>query len=398
MRDVPVLRGPGGRPLRVGHLTTSDVSLAKLLATELRVDVAAGMETFGLSAPGPYVPEVERLGVTHVALPGLTRAWDPRSDLRAARELAGVVRGLNLDVLHTHNPKTGVLGRLIGRAVGVPVVVNTCHGLWAQPSDPFARRFLVLGAEATAAQASHAELYQNAADRQALRRWVPSRRSRVVGNGIDLEAFRPDAARGAAQRSAWGLSDDAVVVGGVGRRVAEKGVREFAAAARALGSRATFVWVGPDDPDKPDAIRDDMDGVRFVGECHDMVSVYNAFDVFVLPSYREGFSRSGMEAAATGLPIVLSDIRGCREIGRHGQEVLLVPPRDATALVAAVENLVDDSHLAHRLGNAARARAVAQFDQVEVAMTSLHTYQHVACSRALGWQAMQDDKEMTVRA
>jgi glycosyltransferase involved in cell wall biosynthesis len=390
--DIPRLRGPGGRPLRLGHLTTADVSLAKLLATELRADVDAGIETYGLSAPGPYVPEVEALGVAHVPLPSLTRAWDPRRDLQAARELTRVVRGLNLDVLHTHNPKTGVLGRLVGRAVGVPVVVNTCHGLWAQQDDPLPRRAMVLTAEAVAAQASHAELYQNADDQQTLSRWVPSRRSQLVGNGVDLQAFHPDAQARAAVRAGWGLSDE-IVVGGVGRRVAEKGIREFAAAAQALGRRAVFIWVGPDDPDKPDAVRDDVEGVAFVGERHDMAAVYNAFDVFVLPSYREGFSRSGMEAAATGVPSILTDIRGCREVGRHGFELLLVPPHDAPALIAALERLLDDPALRRRLGDAARARALGTFDQVKVALTSLYTYSRVAEQLSLGWTMQQLPRE-----
>jgi hypothetical protein len=79
---------------RIAHLTTVDMSLALLLATELAVDVEAGFEVFGLSAPGPYVAQVEALGVTHVPLPSLTRAWDPRRDLAGARELARTLRAL----------------------------------------------------------------------------------------------------------------------------------------------------------------------------------------------------------------------------------------------------------------------------------------------------------------
>ena len=325
---VPVLRGPAGRRLRVAHLTTVGISQAKLLATELRVDVATGLEVFALSAPDEYVSDVEALGVCHVSLGSLTRAWDPVADARAAGELLRVLRGLELDVLHTHNPKTGVLGRLLGRAVGIPVVVNTCHGLWAQAHDPLPRRLFVLGSEAVAAQASNAELYQNADDRRTLARWVPQWRSRVVGNGTDLSAFGPDPEARARVRAEWGIGDDELVVGGVGRLVAEKGIAEFAEAADALAGRARFVWVGPPDPDKPDAVEAAHDDVQFVGGRDDMAAVYNAFDVFALPSYREGFSRSGMEAAATGLPMVLSDIRGCREVGRHEVEVLLVPPGD----------------------------------------------------------------------
>ncbi|MEV4560272.1 glycosyltransferase [Kitasatospora sp. NPDC049285] len=384
------LRGEGGRPLRVAHLTTVDMSLHLLLATELTVDVESGFETYGISAPGPYLERIERIGVRHRALPSLTRAWQPAADLAAARELLAVLRELNPDVLHTHNPKTGVLGRVLGRLARVPVVVNTCHGLWAQAHDPLAKRLLVLGAEAFAARFSHAELYQNAEDRQTLSRWfVPARRSRVVGNGVNLDRFpapgpERDALR-ARLRAELGVGEDELLVGGVGRRVAEKGIREYAEAARALAGKARFVWIGPDDPDKPDALRAAEQGLEFLGSRDDMPAVYAALDVFVLPSYREGFSRSGMEAAASGLPMLLSDIRGCREIGDHDEHLLLAPAADADALTRELARLLTEPDLRIRLGAAARRRALEEFDQRSVARISLETYAAVAKSRGLAW-------------
>jgi glycosyltransferase involved in cell wall biosynthesis len=382
---MPRLRGPGGRRLRVAHLTTVDISLPVLLGTELRADVDSGLDVFGISAPGPWVERVEQLKVTHVALPSLTRSWNVSSDLAAARELYAAVRRLDLDVLHTHNPKTGVLGRLLGRAAGVPVVVNTCHGLWLRPGDGLARKAFVLGLESLAATVSHAELYQNAEDRRTLRRVVPERRSRLVGNGIDLTRFRHDPEGRIRVRNELGLADSEILVGAVGRRVAEKGIAEYGAAARKLSGKARFIWVGPDDPDKPDAVRADEPGVEFLGERLDMPALYSALDVFVLPSHREGFSRSGMEAAACGVPSILTDIRGCREVGTHGREVLLTPPHDADALTEVIERLLLDDALRSRLGLAARERALAEFDQLAVARTSLETYAAVARRKHLGW-------------
>ena len=89
------------------------MSLALLLGTELEEGVAAGHQLFGISAPGPYVERVTALGVTHVPVASLTRSWAPARDLAAFRELFHVIRSLDLDVLHTHNPKTGVLGRCL---------------------------------------------------------------------------------------------------------------------------------------------------------------------------------------------------------------------------------------------------------------------------------------------
>ncbi len=386
---IPRLLGPGGRRLRVAHLTTVDMSLSLLLATELAVDVEAGLETFGISSPGPYVSSVEALDVGHVALRSLTRSWDPRQDTAAGRELVRALRDLRLDVLHTHNPKTGVLGRVLGRLARVPVVVNTCHGLWASPSDGLARRVPVYAAEVLAAGFSHAELYQNGTDRNTLRRWVRQDRTQVVGNGTDLTRFVPDRQARQRVRAELGLDDTTVLVGGVGRLVAEKGIREYSAAARALslivGERAFFVWVGPEDADKPDSLKGELDGVRFLGERRDMTALYNAFDVFVLPSYREGFSRSAMEAAACGTAMVLSDIRGCREIGTHGEHLLLAPPRQSEALADRLRDLIEDESLRERLAVRARERALSTFDQRAIAAKSLQTYADVAGRRGLGW-------------
>ncbi|HEX2699133.1 MAG TPA: glycosyltransferase [Acidimicrobiales bacterium] len=370
---------PDGGRVTVAHLTTVDMSLALLLACELRVDVEAGLDVVGISAPGPYVAAVEAIGVTHLSV-RFTRAWDVRSDAAAAVELYRTLRRLRPDVLHTHTPKAGVLGRVLGRLAGVPVVVDTCHGLWMREGDGRLKRSLVVGVEALASAFAHFELYQNADDRRALRFFVGPRRARVVGNGVDLARFRFDPDGRDAVRAELGVGPDELLVGGVGRRVAEKGLHELASAARALAGKARFVWVGPDDGESVSPA-----GLDFVGGRSDMPAVYSALDVFVLPSYREGFSRSAMEAAACGRPMVLSDIRGCREVGEHDRHVLLVPPADAAALTTAVDTLLADPDLRARLGRAAATRAADAFDQRDVAQASIDTYRLVARRRRLAW-------------
>jgi glycosyltransferase involved in cell wall biosynthesis len=373
---------------RLAHLTTIDFSLVALLATELRVDVEAGYEVFGISAPGPDAHRLADLGVTHVPVPSLTRAWDPRADLRAARALYRTLRDLDLSVLHTHTPKPGVLGRLLGHAAGVPIVVNTCHGLWAAPDDRFIRKAAVYGSEAVATLGSDAELFQNGDDQLTMARFAPRTPMSVVGNGVDLDRFRRDPTAGARVRAELGIGPDDLLVGGVGRLVAEKGVAELGVAARALAGRATFVWVGPREPDKGDAVEGDVEGLRLLGLRDDMVAIYSALDVFVLPSHREGFPRSAMEAAACGCPIVLTDIRGCREIGRDDVHALFVPPSDPSALTAAIARLLDEPTTRERLGEAARTRARASFDQRAVAAASLATYDRVALRKGLDWTPM----------
>jgi glycosyltransferase involved in cell wall biosynthesis len=366
------------RATRLGHFTTIDASLAKLLATELTAAVEAGYSVFGISAPGKYVAEIEALGVRHIPLPSLTRSWSLRSDLSAIRELWRALGQLELDVLHTHTPKAGVMGRVIGRLRGVPIVVNTCHGLPATAADPMTKRLGVYVVEAVAAQFSDAELFQNTEDHRLISRIRFGRPTEVVGNGVDLDRFSFDPLERARVRAALGIADKQLVVGAVGRRVAEKGMVEFAEAANQLGDRATFWWVGPQDDDKPDALSEDLSGVTFLGERSDMAAIYSAIDIFVLPSHREGFPRSAMEAAACGRPLILTDIRGSREVGEAGVEALFVPPRDPAALANTLAELISDPARRIELGRAARARAARGFDQRGVAGKSFRTYRSVA--------------------
>jgi glycosyltransferase involved in cell wall biosynthesis len=117
--------------------------------------------------------------------------------------------------------------------------------------------------------------------------------------------------------------------------------------------------------------------VVFAGWRRDVGELLGAMDVFVLPSWREGIPRSAMEAAAMGVASVLTDIRGCREVARDGREALLVPPRDAGRLAAAIGLLAHDDALRERLGRAARTRAIEHFDERTVGDIVVAAYRDV---------------------
>jgi glycosyltransferase involved in cell wall biosynthesis len=372
----------------LAHVTTTDISLVLLLGPQLRAFRDAGYDVVGISAPGPYVPQLEEWGIKHVPLARATRSFAPHRDLLALGELTRTFRRIRPDIVHTHNPKPGVYGRLAARAARVPVVVNTVHGLYALPEDRFAKRAFVYGLEWIASRGSDAELLQNVEDMPVLRKLrVPERKLRLLGNGIDLERFDPhrvDASRRKVLRAEWGIPDDAIVCGVVGRLVWEKGYREVFDAARQLRSRVPglhFVVVGPTDADKSDGITEaDLAAaarganLRFLGLRHDVDECYTAFDLFALASHREGFPRAAMEAAALGLPVVATDIRGCRQVVDDHVNGILVPPRDAVRLASAIEAVATDAALRERMGEAGRAKAHADFDQQRCIDITLATY------------------------
>jgi glycosyltransferase involved in cell wall biosynthesis/ribosomal protein S18 acetylase RimI-like enzyme len=382
--------------IRVAHLTTVDVSLWTLLRSQL-IDLRdQGFEVTGISAPGPWVAALEAEGIRHLAWPHATRSWDPMADARAFGELLAILRRERFDVVHTHNPKPGILGRVAARLLGVPCVVNTVHGLYAMPGDPLAKRLPVLGLEWLAARCSDLELYQSEEDLAWARRirLVRPGHSQHLGNGIDVTRFDPEAIapeRTAELRRSLGIDDKTLIVGTVGRLVAEKGYRELVAAAETLRAERTdvrFLAVGQPDPDKPDAIgQEELDRaarhVQLTGWRDDIRELLSVMDVFVLPSWREGLPRSAIEAAAMRRPLVLTDIRGCREVVRDGIEGVLVPPRDASRLSAAIETLVDDERLRRSYGSAARARARDRFDERRVLARLSESYDRLLRRAAL---------------
>ncbi len=143
------------------------------------------------------------------------------------------------------------------------------------------------------------------------------------------------------------------------------------------------------DPSKPDALdrgivaRAEAAGVRLLGHRDDIETVYRAMDLLVLASHREGYPRAAMEAAASGLPLVVTDIRGCRQVVDPGRNGVLVPVGDPTALADAIGGLVEDPDRRVAMGGSSRAVAVERFDERAVVRTVLDTYREIARAKAV---------------
>lgn len=210
--------------------------------------------------------------------------------------------------------------------------------------------------------------------------------------GVDLKRFDPakrDPVRVEKIRRELGADEGQLVVGMVGRLVEEKGYPEFFAAQALLDQRYVFVAVGPHDPDKSDALDPSLvagardQGVRFLGMRDDVEDLYAAMDMFVLPSHREGFPRAAMEAAAAGLPIVATDIRGCRQVVSHSVNGLLVPVKSPPELAAAIRIIGEDEELRSRMSKASREKALAEFDERDVVEIVMETYREVAVRKGM---------------
>lgn len=358
-------------------MTTVDMSVRHLLLNQLLALRAAGFEVGAVSADGPDLGPVHAANVPHWPV-AFTRRMTPLRDLTAAWQIWRLCRRERFTIVHTHQVKAALFGQAAARLAGVPIVINTVHGFYFHEHTPPAKRRAWILLERFCALFSDTLLSQNREDIvTAVETGIcPPGKIEHLGNGIDVRRFDRSAIpaeRLAQLRQTLGISPDAVVVGFVGRLVREKGIIElFTAIARlrARHPRLCLLVVGPEEPDMADAISRGTaaeagigDISVFAGYRSDMPDLYALMHLLVLPSHREGLPRSPMEASSMGLPTIATAIRGCREVVRPGENGELVPVRDADALEAAIERLLNDSALVRRLGARAREIAITEFDE-----------------------------------
>ena len=264
---------------------------------------------------------------------------------------------------------------------------------------PGQARQLFVMVEKIAAKCSDRILSQNPEDIQtAIRLGIAAKSSLFeLGNGVELTRFRRDAVGLAVTESLrreLGLTSGPVV-GFVGRCVREKGLVELLEAMVILRESlpdVQLICVGRIDNDRGDAIdpayADKMglrDAVKFLGLRQDIPELLSVMDVLALPSHREGFPRAPMEAAAMGLPSVVTDIRGCRQSVQHEQTGLLVPLQNPDALAAALMKILSDANYAAELGQRAAAYALEEFDEQRVFQRVVETYRQLCAAKGVSF-------------
>lgn len=359
------------RAPRILVIANVDIMVWGFLVPALEALREAGWEVHVACRRGPYFDRLEERGFRMWDLP-VHRGWNPLWNLPALIRLYRLLRARRFDVINTHSPVASAVGRVAAWLARRRNVVCSVHGFYFHDQTPLPARKLLTGVEWLLGRVTDRFLFVSEEDRRtALATGIArtAAQTETIPNGVDLERFRPR-----SERAVRG--DSAPVVGIVGRLVAEKGYREFFEMARRVAQvrpDVRFLVVGDCLPSDRNPLKETLRrwvrqaGLeeRFVFTGHtDQVERYlRQMDVFTLPSYREGLPVSVLEAMASGLPVVASDIRGCREAVIPGETGLLVPPKNAAALTQAVLALLESPELARRMGEAGRRRALALYDR-----------------------------------
>ena len=311
----------------------------------------------------------------------IARRVSPIADLRAIAELVSVIRAYKPTLVHAHTPKGGLVGVLAGALCGLPVVYHMRGSVLETATGVM--RPLLWGAEwVTCHFADRVVCVSHSLRDSAISMGVVSEDKAVVlaggsGNGVDASGrFNPSAQTSARDevRAAWGVDEQTVVAGFVGRLANEKGIRELVEAAAVLAETAPSLRIAlVGDVDERDPVGGGLlaqiaaSPNLFRVEATPMIErIYAGFDLLVLPTYREGLPNVLLEAAAMALPVVATRVTGCVDVVRDGETGLLVSARDGAALAAAIGRYVADPELRLRHGSAARTMVLERFAQPRI--------------------------------
>ena len=342
----------------------------------------AGYRVHLVSPAGPYASRLAEVGIEWHAFEFARHSVNPFGELATVARLVALYRRIRPTHCHHFTIKCILYGSFAARRTGVAKVINTISGrgylfyaqswrmaLLRQPVV-WLHRLLLRGTDV---------VFQNDDDRRAftdLGVLGDTRVHMVRGAGVDVEHFRPSADR-RFDRAPFTILF-------ASRLLWEKGVAELIEAAHILRERkfsAVVQIAGEQDAGNPRSIPQatldawaKQPGVELLGHRDDVAGLLAAADVVVLPSYGEGIPRILLEAAAAGLPLVATDVPGCREIVRHGENGILVPERDAVALADALQRLAQDPALRKRMSARSRAIACNEFADERVLAATLAIY------------------------
>jgi glycosyltransferase involved in cell wall biosynthesis len=334
----------------------------------------------------------KKLGVEFIELP-IRRKITPFADLVSLFRLYRLFKQKRFDLVHTQMPKATLLGALAGWMAGIPVV-NTGRPLFREMTPGMKRRFFIL-IEKLAARFTNLILLENPMDEKIYLELgiAPKSKLFIQGNGIDLSRFNPEKIpRQEIEklRRELGIPESARVLGIVARYVLEKGYPELFTAFKELLKKypdlfllAATLQLPSDTGTVPWDLPAKMgiaQNTLLLKNRSDMERLYLLMDIFVLPTHRDCFPRSMVEAAAMARPIVASDITGCRVLVQNEKTGLLVPPKNPEALARAIERLLQNPALAKAMGANARNFALENLDEQKVCARISDCYQTLLCS------------------
>ena len=356
------------------RITTVPLSLEKLLENQGRYFKTHYNITFVSSNVNRLKEVADNQGVGHFPLE-MTRKITPLKDLRCLIRLYHFLRKEKPLIVHTHTPKAGIVGILAARLAGVPIRLHTIAGLPLMETSGLKRMLLMTVERLTYRCAT--KVYPNA---QGLfnfvveKRLAPKEKLKLIGkgssNGIDTEYFSKKQITESqikTLRKSIDLNTNDFIYCFVGRLVGDKGINELVSAFHAVHEKlpsSKLLLVGPFESDL-DPLQPAMQkiihthpNIITTGFQVDIRPYLALSDVFVFPSYREGFPNVVLQAVAMEVPCIVSNINGCNEIIQEEESGAIVPPKQVQPLIEKMKNFFHQKE--HRKIYAKKAKQFVQ--------------------------------------
>jgi len=369
--------------LRLVLVANTDWYLANFrfdLACTLR---EKGAEVHCIAPPGKYLDWLEEQGFSTHALKMGDDSYSPLDNARTLKHLKALYREIQPDLAHHFTPRCVVLGSMAARKTGVKHVINeltglghvfTSNSLKSRLARPVLRSVLNRNLNGE----SRAVIFQNSDDMNELVDAGVVSRDRchlIRGSGVNPDKFCP---------VPEGREDSEIRILFASRLIAEKGIHELVESMREVVAThpGAVLWVaGEPYAQNPTSLTDqDLNNleqlpfVRLLGHVDDIAPVLSQVDIVALPSYREGTPKILLEAAACALPIVATDIAGCRGVVEHEKSGYLVPVKDVSQITVALNALCGDSALRVSMGLRGREIIEKGFTSEMVNRNTLDVY------------------------
>lgn len=338
-------------------------------------ELSSKYEVIALSSPGKSLEEIaEREGVRTIGVQ-MALHISPLKDLLSLWRLVRVFRKEHPTMVHSITPKAGLLCMVAAKITKVPIRIHTFTGLVFPTSTGLKRKILMMIDAITCKCATHIIPEGEGVKNDLLQYGITSKPMHVLGygniRGVDMNFYNR---RLEVMEKAEQIRDERrFTFLYVGRIVRDKGVDELCEAFHWLVGPylARLIIIGNFEEDL-DLISDvsknlieEDDHIEYVGlkKGEELLAYYAAADCFVLPSYREGFPYTVLEAGAMGLPCIVTDVNGSREIIEEGVNGLIIPSKDAVALYDAMMKMMADVTMHSRMVSVARKMIADRFEQ-----------------------------------
>ena len=353
-----------------------------------------GYDVYAIVPVGRYIDELKSEGIKVINYYLKRESLNPIREAKTLWQLYRIFKNYRFDIIHTFTIKPNIYGSIIGKLVGIPIII--CHvtglGYIHTLNNLRARLLRILSnlLQMVSFKIANKIIFQNSDDFNKLSFLLDKYKALIIkGTGVDINYFslnNTDLERVKIIKNDMGLNNKLIITF-IARLYMSKGIKELIEAANTLNKKfkdIIFLIIGWIDKGNPDAISEKFieesksSFIKFIGKRQDIREILYVTDIYTLPSYREGLPRTILEAMSMEKPVITTKVPGCRETVIDGINGLLVSAKDSKSLAGAIEKLISDKELREKMGKAGREKVIKEFSNEIITGKILKLYEELS--------------------